>query len=84
MASIASKTQKLQRYQRYDDEWLLIYVNHSLPAVNIGMGVEILSLEMQNYWRAGHFETVAIDIESAVLIVQPHGRWRLEVGRSDE
>ena len=67
---VEDKTRKLNEdsFSRFDEDWLLIYENLALPALNRNTAASYLCLSLSNYWESKAFHRVFI--ESGEFIIE--------------
>lgn len=67
---VGSKTDKLNEdtYTRLGEDWLLLYENLSLPALDLPIATSYLGLSLGNYWGPNSFNRVFV--ESGPQIVE--------------
>jgi hypothetical protein len=71
---IRNKTEKLlTTYSRYDEDWLLIYQNLSLPALHLTLAIGYLVVSLQDYWSYDGFNVVAIESGNYLILLSGNG-----------
>jgi hypothetical protein len=80
IAAVEAKTDKLLRhYERYDEDWLLVYDNLHLPGVKLGRAGDLLRARLEPFWKKAAFGVVAIDSGEEISLVDSTSARRLPV-----
>ena len=68
--AVGTKTKKLlDHYERYGEDWLLVYDNLHLPGVDLDQAGGLLRSYLARCWDGGAFNVVAIESQGEIVLV---------------
>jgi len=65
--AVKKKTAKLNAFQRFDEDWLLIYDNLPLPTPNLRKSLEYFRKISVSYWNYNEFKMIFIESDYNIV-----------------
>jgi hypothetical protein len=72
---VNNKSRKLAKtgFQKYQENWLLIYINHSLPILDVEESAALCSLMLNEYWSEDSFDSILVEKNENIVVYSPVG-----------